>query len=155
LGGKEVLPVVLVPFDGQMSSVECLRAACALARPAQGSVLALQVLRIPRQLPLSAELPSQLREAGELRTLAERVGREEQANVWAVTVQARETARAIADVAEEVGASSIMLGVAPGRWLLPWSLGARVLRLARCPVQLWSWPELPLRAGQAIPVSPS
>ncbi len=145
-----MLPVVLVPFDGQASSVECLRAACCTAQVAKGSVLALHVLRIPRQLPLSAELPSLLSDAAETRALAERVGKEEQVTVWTLTVQAREVARSIVDVAEEVGASSILLGVPRGRWLLPWSLGARVLRLARCPVQLWSWPEAPIAARQAV-----
>ena len=62
-GGQAMSDLVLVPFDGAPASVEALRSVCSTARLEGSAVVALYVARVPRQLPLSAGLPSLVQEA--------------------------------------------------------------------------------------------
>ena len=142
--------VVVVPFDGGLSSVEALRAACDGVRAHQGSVVAVYVLYVPGQLPLSARLPWLERAAANVCRDAEQIGREAGVTVYAEWVQARDPAIAIVDVADDVGATAVVLGLSTKRhlprWLPPWSLAGRIMARAHCPVVLRAAPHArPLR----------
>ena len=142
--------VIVVPFDGGSSSVEALRAACDSVRPHRGSVVAVYVLYVPGQLPLSARLPWLEHVAGDVCHRAEEIGRQEGVTIHAQWVQGRDVAIAIVDVADDVGASAILLGLRTKRhaphWLPPWSLAGRVMARAHCPVVLRAAPRaLPAR----------
>ena len=136
--------LILVPFDGAPASVEALRSACGTARLEGSAVVALYVARVPRQLPLSAGLPSLAKEAERLRLLSEEIGRGAYATVWPEWVWARDTARAVVDVAEELGVRQIVIGLEPSSrffgFLAPWSAVARIITTAPCPVLLHSLP---------------
>jgi nucleotide-binding universal stress UspA family protein len=110
------------------------------ARRDGGMVVALYVVLVPRQLPLTPELPWLAREVTRVRLLAEPILREVGANAWDEWVCARELAPAIADVAAELRARHVLLGVrGPSRrpaWLRRWSMPERLRRLAPCPVVL-------------------
>ena len=132
--------VVLVPFDASPVARAALRGACLTARQDGATVLALYVVRIPRQLPLSAALPGLSRELAAVRWCAERIGHDSGVAVWVDWTYAREVAPAIADVAAELEVTEILLGIRERRrlpgWLRPWSLSVRLPRLAHCPVEV-------------------
>lgn len=136
--------LVLVPFDGSPAAVEALRSACGSARLDAGAVVSLYVAKVPRNFPLSAQLPWLAQEAERLRVLSDQIAREERATVWPEWVCARDAARAIVDVAEELNVKQIVLGVERGsRFLVsltPRSALARVMMTAPCPVVLRSLP---------------
>ena len=135
--------VVLVPFDGRPAAVEALEAACAAARLDASTIVALYVARIPRQLPLTARLPWLAAEATAIQQHAEKLGRDAGVTVWAEWVAAREVAQTIVDVAAEIRADHILMGMRRRRlstWLLPWSTPAQVVNLARCPVVVRALP---------------
>ena len=137
--------LVLVPFDGGPVAQAALRTACLAARRDGTMVAALYVALVPRQLPLSADLPWLTRKTTQVQLLAEPIFRETGANAWAEWVCARELAPAIAGVAGELEASSILLGVrhvsrAPA-WLRHWSLVESLRRLAPCPVDVSAFPQ--------------
>ncbi|HEV7216339.1 MAG TPA: universal stress protein [Chloroflexota bacterium] len=132
--------VVLVPFDGGPAAQAALHSAASTARRDDALVIALYVALIPRQLPLSADLPWLAREVSRVQLLAEPIVREAGANAWVEWVRARELPSAISSVAEELAASRILLGVhrSPKQppWLRHWSLPGRLQRLAPCLVQV-------------------
>lgn len=137
--------LVLVPFDGAPASIEALRSACGTARLEGSAVVALYVARVPRQLPLSAGLPSLAKEAERLRLLSEQIGQAAYATVWSEWVWARDTARAVVDVADELGVRQIVIGLESRgrffRFLAPWSAVAQIVMTAPCPVLLHSLPR--------------
>ena len=137
--------LVQVPYDAAPASVEALRSVCSTARLEGSAVVALYVARVPRQLPLSAGLPSLVQEAERLRLLSEQIGRGASATVWPEWVWARDTARAVVDVAEELGVRQIVVGIEPRSrffgFLTPWSAVARIVMTAPCPVLLRSLPR--------------
>lgn len=144
--------LVLVPFDGGDVARWALGVACDAARSDGATVLALYVVRIPRQLPLAAELPGLARDLARVQLAAKQVGDDAGVAVWAEWVYAREVARAVADVAAELQARQILLGVRRPRllpgWRRPWSLASRVGRLARCAVVVRSVPAPALAEGR-------
>lgn len=129
---------LLVPFNGDAAAGEALRAACALARPVSGSVVALYVVRVPRQLPLTTQLPGAAAEVRAVEAAAERIGQANGVSVWFEWVFARAVAPAVVDVAEELGVDEILLGLSRRQrlpiWLWPWSTAAQILANARRPV---------------------
>lgn len=131
---------LLVPFNGGVAAGEALRAACGLTGSTHGAVVALYVVRVPRQLPLSTQLPGVAAEVRAIEAAAERIGRANGVSVWVEWVFARAVAPAVVDVAEELGVDEILLGVTrrhhPPGWLWPWSTAAQILALARRPVLL-------------------
>jgi nucleotide-binding universal stress UspA family protein len=137
--------LVLVPFSGGRAAQAALRAACRTARREDTLVIALYVALIPRQLPLSADLPWLEREVTRVQLLAEPIVREAGANAWVEWVRARELASAISGVAEELAASRILLGVhrppPQSSWLRHWSWPDRLQRYSPCPVQVCVFPE--------------
>lgn len=137
--------LLLVPFDGGLPAQAVLRQACSHARRDDIFVAAVYVALIPRQVPLSAHLPGLTREITRVQVLAEPIVQEAGANAWVEWVCARELAPALADVATELEAAEILLGVrrAPPQraWLRYWSLAERLRRLASCPVTVRVFPR--------------
>lgn len=137
---------VLVPFSGSLAAQAALLAACRSARRDDALVIALYVALIPRQAPLSAELPWLEREVTRVQLLAEPIVREAGANAWVEWVRARELPSAISGVAEELAASRILLGVhrppPQSPWLRHWSWSRRLERLAVCPVEVCVFPPV-------------
>ena len=131
---------VLVPFDGTPIAQTALLAACQAAQDDGSIVIALYVLRVPRQLPLTAALPGLSHDLARVRLLAEQIGQHTGVAVWVDWVYARDVAPAIADVAEELEVEQILLGIRERRrlpgWLRPWSLAVQLPRFARCPVDV-------------------
>lgn len=131
---------VLVPFNGGAAAGAALRAACALAGSSGGAVVALYVVRVPRQLPLTTHLPGVAAEVRAVEAAAERIGHANGVSVWVEWVFARAIAPAVVDVADELAVDEILLGVTRRQhlpvWLLPWSTAAQILALARRPVLL-------------------
>ena len=136
--------LILVPFNGGLPAQAALRAACSHARRDDAFVAAVYVALIPRQVPLSANLPWLTREVTRVQLLAEPIVQEAGANAWVEWVCARELAPALAGVAAELEASQILFGVrrAPRRsaWLRYWSLPERLRRLTSCPVTVHVFP---------------
>jgi len=128
--------LILVPFNGGLPAQAVLREACSRARREDIFVAAVYVALIPRQVPLSANLPWLTREVTRVQLLAEPIVQEAGANAWIEWVCARELGPALAGVASELEAGEILFGVsrAPARraWLHHWSLPERLRRLTSC-----------------------
>jgi nucleotide-binding universal stress UspA family protein len=135
---------ILVPVKLGPIGEEMLATAIKLAEERGGTIHALHVIRVPRALPLDAELFDQEERAsaslGEARTLAEEHG----VKIESDTVRARAIGEAIVQKAQEIGTDLIVMGSAP-RWRRQSRFFSPtvdyVLRRASCEVMVLAYPQ--------------
>jgi APA family basic amino acid/polyamine antiporter len=135
---------ILVPVKLGPIGEEMLATAIKLAEERGGTIHALHVIRVPRALPLDAELFDQEERAsaslGEARTLAEEHG----VKIESDTVRARAIGEAIVQKAQEIGTDLIVMGSAP-RWRRQSRFFSPtvdyVLRRAPCEVMVLAYPQ--------------
>ncbi len=104
---------ILVPVAGTPADNGALDLACTLAKTKfRPSITALHVIEVERSLPLEAEIESEVEKAESIMNAATR--RIEKAGCAAEIdiIQAREVGPAIVQVAQEIKADLIVLGVA-------------------------------------------
>jgi len=102
---------VLVPVDGSAASLDALALACTLSKRNKGTVYAVFVIEVARNLPLDAEMPSEADRGEEILMRAEDVAEELDYKVEGEILQARDAGHAIVDEAIERRVSAIMMGV--------------------------------------------
>jgi len=102
---------VLVPVDGSAASLDALALACTLSKRNKGTVYAVFVIEVARNLPLDAEMPSEADRGEEILMQAEDVADELDYKVEGEILQARDAGHAIVDEAIERRVSAIMMGV--------------------------------------------
>ena len=102
---------VLVPVDGSAASLDALALACTLSKRNKGTVYAVFVIEVARNLPLDAEMPSEADRGEEILMRAEDVADELDYKVEGEILQARDAGHAIVDEAIERRVSAIMMGV--------------------------------------------
>lgn len=111
---------ILVPTLGTLFSDRMVSLACKLARPDEAEVEVLYVIEVPLSLPATAELPDEVRKAGEALSEAEVIGRTQGVRVRGRVEKARFAGKAIVDVARREGADLIILAAPPkkrhGEW---------------------------------------
>jgi nucleotide-binding universal stress UspA family protein len=136
---RQIIPELLVPFDGSHASEQLLRRACRAARTDQADLIVLGVVRIPVGLDLD-ELPDDLDDTV-LHALirAQDVCRDEGVAATFELTHGRDLANAILEEAERSGASLICLSMdehAPGETALMSPDVQSVLAAASCSVLL-------------------
>lgn len=131
---------ILVPISGTEADEEAMRLACRLAKKDKGKIWAVYVITVKRTLPLDAEVEPEIQKAEDILNHVEMVAEEEDYEVEAEALQAREAGPAIVDEAVERGIDLILMGVKYKRWFGQFSLGnvvPYVLKNSPCPVILY------------------
>jgi len=131
---------ILVPVTGSQVDNEAMRLACRLAKKDKAKVWIVCVITIKRSLPLEAEIESEIRKAESILDHAESIAGEEDYEVAADVLQAREAGPAIVDEAVERGVDLILMGLPYKRRFGQFSLGTvvpYVLTNAPCRIILY------------------
>ena len=131
---------ILVPVVGTEADEEAIRLACRLAKKDKGKVWAVCVVTVGRALPLDAEIEPEIQSAEGILNHVESIAEEEDHDVEADILQAREVGPAIIDEAAERGVDLILMGIKYKRRFGQFSLGSvapYVLKNSPCPVILY------------------
>lgn len=105
------MKTILVPTDGTPASMGAVALACRIAKRNKGTVHVVHVIEVKRSLPLDADLEPETSEGERILLEAEKVADEQDFQVEAELLQAREAGHAVVDEAVDRGADSIILGV--------------------------------------------
>jgi nucleotide-binding universal stress UspA family protein len=108
---SETLQDVLVPVDGSQAGFAALTMACSLTRRNKGTIYAVYVIEVARNLALDAEMVPDAEKAEEVLLRAEQIAEELDGKIEGEILQARDTGHAIVDEAIERDVSGIILGV--------------------------------------------
>jgi len=130
---------VLVPVDGSAASLDALALACTLSKRNKGTVYAVFVIEVARNLALDAELVDEARRGEEVLTRAEEIANDLDYRVEGEILQARDAGHAIVDEAMERHVSAIVMGVDYDTSLGEFALGHTaqyVIKHAPCQVIL-------------------
>ena len=127
---------ILVPFDGSAAAEYALDVACTLAAIDGDEVCAVYVVRVPPQLPISADLPAEHARAERLFERAHAIADRYRAALATMTVEARHMGPAIVEVAQ--GCACIIFGQRARRRFFRRWLDGRTLRyvVAHAPCQV-------------------
>jgi len=131
---------ILVPVIGTEADEEAMRLACRLAKRDKGKILAIYSIKIKRDLPLDAEIESEIEKAEYILDHIEMVAEEQDYEVDTDVLQAREAGPAIIDEVVERGVDLILMGIKHKTRFGQFSLGhvvPYVLKNAPCPVILY------------------
>jgi len=131
---------ILVPISGTEADEEAIKLACRLAKKNRSKIWAVYVITVKRTLPLDAEIEPEIQKAESILDHIEMVAEEEDYEVAAEALQAREAGPAIVDEAVERGVDLILMGVKYKQRFGQFSLGTvvpYVLKNSPCPVILY------------------
>ncbi|NQT04409.1 MAG: universal stress protein [Dehalococcoidia bacterium] len=131
---------ILVPISGTEIDEDTMRLACRLANKNKGKIWAVYVITVKRTLPLDAEIEPEIKNAEDILGNIEMIAEEEDYEVEAEALQAREAGPAIIDEAVERGINLILMGVKYKRRFGQFSMGSvapYVLKNSPCPVILY------------------
>ncbi|MFC1915794.1 universal stress protein [Chloroflexota bacterium] len=131
---------ILVPISGTEADEEALKLACRLAKKDRSKIWAVYVITVNRALPLDAEIEPEIQKAESILDHIEMVAEEQDYEVAAEALQAREAGPALIDEAVERGINLILMGVKYKRRFGQFSLGnvvPYVLKNSPCPVILY------------------
>ncbi len=131
---------ILVPISGTEADEETMRLACRLAKKDKGRIWAVYVITVQRTLPLDAEIEPEIQKAEDILGHIEMIAAEQDYEVEAEALQAREAGPAIVDEAVERGIDLILMGVKHKRRFGQFSLGnvvPYILKNSPCPVILY------------------
>jgi len=107
---KEITGNVLVVFSAAIHSEVLMALAARMAKGRQADLVAIYVIEVPYTLPIDAELPAEEREALEVLTAAEEIGRKAGIEIRTRTARDRQTGPAVIEAAREENASLIVMG---------------------------------------------
>lgn len=107
---KEITGVILVVFSSHIHSEVLMALASKMAKGRQAQLVAIYVIEVPYTLPIDAELPEQEREALEVLTAAEEIGRKAGVEITTRTIRDRQAGPAVIQAAREENASLIVMG---------------------------------------------
>lgn len=134
---------ILVPVNGTPSDAEALKLACSLAKESKARIFVVYVVEVRRSLPLDVRLDTEISKGEDTLTQAEQVVEEEECQVEAALLQAREVGPAIVEEAVEREVDIIIMGFGYKSRFGEFSLGDAVpyvLKNASCPVILYRLP---------------
>jgi nucleotide-binding universal stress UspA family protein len=107
---QEITGVILVVFSRHIRSEVLMALAARMAKGRQAQLVAIYIIEVPYTLPIDAQLPAEEREALEVLTAAEEIGRKIGVEIVTRTVRDRQTGPAIITAAREEKASLIVMG---------------------------------------------
>ena len=128
---------LLLPIKGQPVDDESIRLAASLLRHSHGRVYALYVIKVPREYPIDADFPDEMRKGEEVLGDVEERFQSLKCEVTAEFLQAREVGPAVIKEAQERAIDLVLLGMPYRRRHGRFSLGdvvPYILEHAPCPV---------------------
>ncbi|MCK5434438.1 MAG: universal stress protein [Dehalococcoidales bacterium] len=131
---------ILVPVIGAEADEEAIKLACRLAKQDKSEVYAVYIITMVRELPLDAEVESEIRKAEDMLNHIESLAEEQGCRIETDLLQARDAGPAIIDEAIEREVDLILMGAAYKRRFGEFSLGEvlpHVLKNAPCCVILY------------------
>ena len=134
---------ILVPVGGTDADEEAIKLACRLAKKNKAKIRAVYVITVKRDLPIDAEIESEIRKAEGILDHVGSVAEEQDYEVETDLLQAREAGPTIVDEAVEQEVDLILMGVKYKRRFGQFSLGdivPYVLKNAPCRVILYHQP---------------
>ena len=134
---------VLVPINGSPASIAALRLAAEVAQLNKGSVYAIYIIEVARNLPLDAEIPAEIERSEAIFARARAALHGRGAMVEFELLQARNAGATIVDEAVNIGTEAIVMGIADKHRHGEFDLGQTanfVLRHAPCQVWLCRGP---------------
>jgi len=134
---------ILVPVIGSQADEEVIKLACRLAKKDKGEIRAVYIITMKRDLPLDAEIESEIQKAEDILNHIEAVAEEQNYRIDTDLLQAREAGLAIVDEAVEREVDLILMGISYKRRFGEFSLGSvapYVLKNAPCRVILYRQP---------------
>ena len=124
---------ILVPVTGTEADEEALKIACRLLKKNKGEIRVIYVITVKRNLPLDAEIESEIRRAEGILDHIERVAEEEDYEVETDLLQAREAGLTIVEEAAELKVDLILMGVKYKKRFGQFSLGDTVPYVLKMP----------------------
>jgi len=134
---------ILVPVIGSQADEEVIKLACRVAKKDKGEIRAVYIITMKRDLPLDAEIESEIQKAEGILNHIEAVAEEQNYRIDTDLLQAREAGLAIVDEAVEREVDLILMGISYKRRFGEFSLGSvapYVLKNAPCRVILYRQP---------------
>ena len=134
---------ILVPVIGSQADEEVIKLACRVAKKDKGEIRAVYIITMKRDLPLDAEIESEIQKAEDILNHIEAVAEEQNYRIDTDLLQAREAGLAIVDEAVEREVDLILMGISYKRRFGQFSLGSvapYVLKNAPCRVILYRQP---------------
>ena len=134
---------ILVPVIGSQADEEVIKLACRVAKKDKGEIRAVYIITMKRDLPLDAEIESEIQKAEDILNHIEAVAEEQNYRIDTDLLQAREAGLAIVDEAVEREIDLILMGISYKRRFGQFSLGSvapYVLKNAPCRVILYRQP---------------
>ncbi|MBA7620808.1 hypothetical protein ES703_28163 [subsurface metagenome] len=131
---------ILVPVIGTEADEEAIKLACRLAKQDKSQVYAVYIITMGRELPLDAEIESEIKKAEDMLNHIESLAEEQGCRIETDLLQARDAGPAIIDEAMEREVDLILMGAAYKRRFGEFSLGEvvpYVLKNALCCVILY------------------
>jgi len=131
---------VLVPVVGSEADEEAMKLACRLAKKNKGKIWSVYVITVKRELPLDAEIESEIRKAEDILDHIEMVAEEHDYEIEAEALEGRDAGSAIIREAVDKGVDLILMGVEHKRRFGQFSLGnvvPYILKNSPCPVILY------------------
>jgi nucleotide-binding universal stress UspA family protein len=135
---------ILVPVSGIAADDEAVRLACQMARQDKGKVLAIHVIEVQRNLPLSVENTQPIQRGESILEHADQLAKSIKGSVETELLQARAAGSALVDEARERGVNLVIVGVPYRKPLGDFVLGATTnYILKNAPCRVWLCRELP------------
>ena len=103
---------ILVPVTGTQADEEAIELACRLAKQDKGEIRAVYIITMKRDLPLDAEIETEIQKAEDILAGIEKVATTENYRVDTEVLQAREAGPAIVNEAAEREVDLILMGIA-------------------------------------------
>ena len=103
---------ILVPVTGTQADKEAIELACRLAKQDKGKIHAVYTITMKRDLPLDAEIETEIQKAEDILAGIEKVATMESYRVDTEVLQAREAGPAIVNEAAEREVDLILMGIA-------------------------------------------
>jgi nucleotide-binding universal stress UspA family protein len=134
------LKTILVPIDGSPASMEAVALACSLGKRNKGKVFVVHVIEVKRSLPLDADLTEEAAHGEDILSQAEKIADDNDYEVEAELLQAREAGHAVVDEAAERRVDVMIIGLEAEGAFGGFHLGRLpqyALRNAPCAVWIW------------------
>ena len=131
---------ILVPVTDKQADEEAIKLACRLARQDKSEVHAIYIITLKRDLPIDAEIDSEIQKAEGILNHIESVAQKQNCRVNAEVLQAREVGPAIINEAAAQEVDLILMGAGYKMRFGEFSLGEvvpYVLKNAPCRVILY------------------
>jgi nucleotide-binding universal stress UspA family protein len=142
---------ILVPFDGGAAAEYALDVACTTAAIDGDEVCAAYVIRVPPQLPINADLPTEHAHVEHVFERAQAIADRYHAALTTITVEARQLGPAIVEAAQ--GCDCVMIGQQARRRFVRRLRFGRTLRyiVAHAPCQVLVGYAPPIGEPSATP----